>query len=254
MHVRFRRAFLLLVFLLPAVTAAKDGFKGGKKAAEATEADYQALALMKKAVGKITEIGGSDRGFTFRYEYTYLQPNQGKINAANKALARRQQQQVRRYNQILRMRDPVKKAAAMDRFIQRIQREQLNSAKGLFKLVTIRKNFDLEATSDVKVRFRSPPVEYDDKGHLKEYTAKELKALKGKDPKLPGYQGTWDQLTEGQTVKLYFKARPKKKDKKAKDQDPLESLGEDRPLVRMILVLKEATSDDVKPKKNKKGK
>jgi hypothetical protein len=250
MQSSLRWTFLLLVFAVPAVAANKGGKYQGRKATEATEADYKALARLTKPVGQIIDLEGSDGQFTFRYESTYLEPNPGKIKAANQAVARQQKQYLRRYNQILKMRDPVKQAAALDKLLLQIQRQQSKGAQGLFKVKSVRKDFQLRATTDVKVRFLHPPIEYDDKGHVKKYTPQELKALKGKDPKLPGYEGTWDQLAEGQKVRLYFK-KPKKKSKEDKDEEDLE---ETRPRVRMILILEDATSDDEVQKKKKKKK
>jgi hypothetical protein len=65
----------------------------------------------------------------------------------------------------------------------------------------------------MKVRTLSPPVDYDDKGNVKKYTAKELKKLRGKG-NLPGYPADFDSLREGQAVKVYL-AKPKAAKKKA---------------------------------------
>jgi hypothetical protein len=43
-----------------------------------------------------------------------------------------------------------------------------------FTLVAYRKQFDLQATDNVKVRLSKLPVEYDDKGFPKKYTDAEL--------------------------------------------------------------------------------
>jgi hypothetical protein len=97
---------------------------------------------------------------------------------------------------------------------------------------------DLRAADNIKVRANFPPTEYDDKGNLKRWTAKELKALKGKS-KLPGYPAEYDALRPGQGIQVYLaKALPKGQPKGLKaGDDPVETK---RPEVVMIVIMQEA--------------
>jgi hypothetical protein len=96
---------------------------------------------------------------------------------------------------------------------------------------------ELRAADNVKVRSNFPPVEYDDKGNLKRWTAKELKALKG-NSKLPGYPAEYDALRPGQGIQVYLaKALPKTAPKGLKTEEPKETM---RPEVVMILIVQEA--------------
>jgi len=98
-------------------------------------------------------------------------------------------------------------------------------------------DYELRAADNVKVRSNFPPTEYDDKGNLKRWTAKELKALKGHS-KLPGYPAEYDALRPGQGIQVYLaKALPNKGPKGLKTDDAVETM---RPEVVMILIVQEA--------------
>src|SRR5262249_19749027 len=70
------------------------------------------------------------------------------------------------------------------------------------KVVTTHIDYELDQTGDMVVRLLNPPVQYDDKGFPKKYTAAELKELKGDNPKLPGYQGDTSDLKTGIQVRV----------------------------------------------------
>jgi len=107
----------------------------------------------------------------------------------------------------------------------------------LFKNKEISQDYELRAADNVKVRSDFPPTEYDDKGNLKRWTAKELKALKG-NSKLPGYPAEYDALRPGQGIKVYLaKALPNKGPKGLKTEDPVETM---RPEAVMIQIVQEA--------------
>jgi hypothetical protein len=104
------------------------------------------------------------------------------------------------------------------------------------------KDFQVRAADDIKVRTNFPPTEYDDKGNLKRWTAKELKALKG-NSKLPGYPAEYDALRPGQIIDVYMakqslptKNTPlaKNKAKLKVEEDAVEP--DNRPKVVMIVI------------------
>lgn len=103
---------------------------------------------------------------------------------------------------------------------------------------------DLEPVEDLIVRRKNPPIAFDENGKIKRYTQKELKELKGEDPKLPGYQADFDSLQMGQIVQVSLvKKKPEKpvgKPKAIKKED-IEFLlnEEERPLVKMVLIVAE---------------
>lgn len=108
--------------------------------------------------------------------------------------------------------------------------------------LTSAKDFDVRAGNDIKVRSSYPPQEYDDKGNMKRWTAKELLALK-KGSKLPGYPAEYDILKPGQLVAVYLaKAIPaagKGKAKGLKIEDPVDAINT-RPEVVMLVVMQDA--------------
>jgi hypothetical protein len=118
----------------------------------------------------------------------------------------------------------------------------------LYQPQSLTKEVELQATDDVKVRLARPPEANDDKGKPKKYTAKELKELRGPDPKLPGYQAEFSDLHEGQIISVTLvkkkdapkppARKPGKPPKDAKDLDA-DLLLENLPQISMVLVIAE---------------
>ena len=93
---------------------------------------------------------------------------------------------------------------------------------------------EVRAVDKVVVRALYPPLEYDDKGNLKRWTAKELAALRGKT-KLPGYPSEYETLKPNHVVTVYFaKVEAPKGPKKKLDDDV--ALGATKPEVVMIVI------------------
>jgi hypothetical protein len=123
-----------------------------------------------------------------------------------------------------------------------------------YRLNTKKRPFVLDVADDVVVRVMQLPLQFDDMGKPKKYTAEEKKELRGKDPNLPGYKSDYDSLKPGQIVRVFFrtghavtppdKAEFKDVDKKQPDESSR---------VRMIVVLSDGDSakaggkDDAKP-------
>ena len=114
-----------------------------------------------------------------------------------------------------------------------------------FRISQITRDFELQPGDDMKVRLLQPPADFDVKGRPKRYTAKELKDMKGSDPKLPGYAADFDSLKPDQVVKVYLAA---KKDAhkstahprvKAKGKDAEDAPAPEKPEITMIVILGE---------------
>ncbi len=114
-----------------------------------------------------------------------------------------------------------------------------------FQVAHVTQSLEIQATDDMKVRMLRPPVDFDQKGRPRKYTTKELKELKGPDPKLPGYVADFDSLKPDQIVQVYLArkkealrrpSRRKNKDLEA-EADPERSSS--RPIVTMIMILQE---------------
>ncbi|MCI0460221.1 MAG: hypothetical protein L0Z62_24990 [Gemmataceae bacterium] len=98
----------------------------------------------------------------------------------------------------------------------------------------------LRASEKMLTRSYHPPLTYDDKGNVKQYTQKELKDLK--DPGLPGYRTESESLRTGQIVRVYLAKplAPMKGDKgKGKKIEDDELVAQDRPEVVVIMILAE---------------
>jgi hypothetical protein len=105
------------------------------------------------------------------------------------------------------------------------------------------KDFEFRAADKIKVRTGYPPTEYDNRGKMKRWTAKELKSLKGSS-KLPGYPAEYDLLRPGQYVAAYLaKQAPAGKSKikgiKGLKIDLVE-VPVNKPEVVMMVVIQEA--------------
>jgi hypothetical protein len=243
MRCRFGPAGLLTVLLLalPALAADKKKDPGARTT---NDADYQALADAHTVTGKLLSVGGTDKSLSLRVDYQVLEP---KPNAG-KGQAHAMQHLLHEQQQIMRTRNPLVRAQKLQQFEIDAIRQQNRAVNQAFKLVSEHKDFDLESTAEVKVRYLEPPAQYDDKGQLKKYTAAELKELKGKNPDLPGYEADFDKLTVGQAVRVTL-AVPKADKDKAKDKDAPDDR---KPLVSMVVIVADAPPAD--PPKGKKNK
>ena len=118
-----------------------------------------------------------------------------------------------------------------------------------YQMRQITKDVELWPADDMKVRTLVLPQDFDEKGRPRRYTSKELRELKGPDPKLPGYTADFDSLKPDQIVKIYLArkneavkppVREKPRRKKDKDDDDREPrTTEDRPEIAMIVIVTE---------------
>jgi hypothetical protein len=150
------------------------------------------LTQSYKLVGKVIKIENSKKDFDVKvkvYDPAKLQSLQDYIN--------------RRTLEIARIGNFAEKQRQALRFQAEVAKRKQNLTKDV--------NLKFTATEDMKVRLKTLPVEYDDKGKPKKLTAKEKAALKGPDKALPGYNAEWENLNKDQTVELYLtKPKPKK--------------------------------------------
>jgi len=288
----------LLPALWPSEAAGQKQQKNTPKLEDATDEDYAYVRKLKDVSGILTALDPETKTLTLRVEYyTYepipLKPNP-RANQQYNNLVRQQQRLINDYNQIMRAKNPAQQQQRMQKYGLDLQRfQQLAAQMGVqakYKTVAHQKELDFDVSPEVKVVRSKPPMEYDDKGNIKEYTKEELKKMR--DPDMPGYTARIDDLQAGQTVKLYL-GKPKAKkgsstskkdddakksdDPKAKEDDaakktdePAKKPGEDaRPpkdktdkkkgpqlaFVRQILIQTDADPDFQKtqPKKRKKG-
>ncbi len=220
----------------------KDDEEGNEKAKARKEAEK--LLTGPSFIGTLTKMSGnSQKDFTVQLTFKYREINQQAV-----AQYAQQQAQLRqRYVQALQNRNPYQRQQQL----AQIQAEMARVPQNLYSIKEIKKDIDLKAADDIKVRTLQPPIDYDDKGNVKKYTAKELKELKGTG-NLPGYTAEFDSLRNSQIVKVYLKkgavapnkkAMKKGKKKKKDDEDDDEDLDVEKPEAVLVIVLQEPPPD-----------
>src|SRR6266542_2914397 len=209
--------------MVPSDAVSQDKGKGKDKVKQeaTTDEDYTKLAKAKELTGKLTTLDPTAKALTIKAEYQTKEPIPPKnANAAQQLqnLQLEQQRLTTEYQQILNIKNPTTRAQRLQswqlRYSQWQNRYQtfLSKNQTQYKTVTHAKDYELDIDVDVKVARQNLPVEYDDKGNIKEYTKEELKKMRDKD--LPGYTAKFEDVQPGQTVKLYVAApKPAKKDK-----------------------------------------
>ena len=95
------------------------------------------------------------------------------------------------------------------------------------------KNVDLAPADEMIIRRSNPPVLFDDKGKPRKPSAKELKEMKG-DGNLPGYMAEASDLKANQMVTCYVQGK-----KKPVKKDDVDALTDNKPKVRMIVIVAE---------------
>ncbi|MCC6420903.1 MAG: hypothetical protein IT429_21930 [Gemmataceae bacterium] len=269
---------LALPLLLPAPAAGQK--KPGKKGARATEEnatgqDYAQIRQAKEVAGKLTNINSSSRTLTVKLEYQtteLVQPStKGKSNANQQNLLRQQQQLARDYQNIMHARNPIERQRRMQQWTIRFQQLQQRlggkaGAQPKFNVVKHAKEFEFDLAPDARVTRVMLPVEYDDKGNVKEYTRAELQKLR--DPKQAGYLARLEDVQIGQTLKLFLSKPKTAAPKKAEPGDAKvpgtripDDAGEDlglapgnRPCVQGILIQSEPDLAELPKEKRRKKK
>jgi hypothetical protein len=220
----------------------KDSPKSDKKDKDPPKTDTSAEAKEKKAAQdkmlasrkladvKLVQVEGAQRYLTVQLTLKYAVPNAGAANN----LANLQRQLV----DATRITNPIDRQRRLAEIAIDIEKNKRN-------LLTVKEEsqkIELQAADEMKVRTVLPPVEYDDKGKLRKLSEKELRELKGPDPKLPGYQADFDSLKTEQIVDVYLaapkggaaKGKPKAKPKET-DRD-VSAAEEPKPQVVMIII------------------
>ncbi len=253
---------LLLTLSLAAPPFAAAQKKAGKPKEEtATTDDYKALEHLKDIEGELTDLEPSTKQMTVKVGYPILQPNPqyqpGRDAGAQQRWVQRMNHLMQEQQRALNIRNPARRAQRLQQLSVEMQNAMLRAPSGPspYRVAFAYKDFDVEVPEEVVVRRLSLPGEYDDKGNVKEYTEAEKKELRGKDPKVPGYAATWDDVQVGQKVKLYLgkkKAAEKSKKDAAKNEDKEAARAGDEGAAKAPD--KDKAADQAAPKAGDKGK
>jgi hypothetical protein len=227
-----RLALLIVAISSTALCGAADEKKDAKKSDPAEKKALEKLTTSSTIIGKLSRVEGAQRYLTVNVAISIPVPTAASPANTLSLLQLRQQ--------LAAERSPANR--------QRLLLQHLQQAGGLgggYTIRTINKEVEIQATDEMKVRTLLLPVDFDEKGRPKKYTAKEIKELKGPDSKLPGYTADFDSLKPEQTVKIYLakkkeppveKGRDKAKDKADKDADAASS---EKPEAVMVVILDE---------------
>jgi hypothetical protein len=158
--------------------------------------------------GKLLNTPGTDGTFTLQVQYQQVQVNPNARTSPQLRNIQNELAQIQRLEvQMARSRNPQNELNRINQLVIRIQQQQAQATRNLYKVVTTTKSVDFHAADDVKVRYTQLPPLYDDKGNSRKYTREELKELKGKDTDLPGYEGTLATLQANQVVQVTLAPR-----------------------------------------------
>jgi hypothetical protein len=223
----------------------KDADKDKKDAAKKKDADKEKkekLTWGQELIGKLTFEGNSQKDFTLHVTQKIMEPDFGAQQQFARQQYELQQQQLR----MATARRPQDLAQAQQQYLQTLN-QLAQTQNRLFRPKDLKFDVPLRFAEKVKVRLLNPPIDYDDKGNVKRYTAKELKELQGTEG-LPGFTGDLDALRNGQIVKVFLaknaaakavppgKGAPPRKKKADEDED---EVGMARPEAVMIMVLQD---------------
>lgn len=200
---------LAIVWPLGAVEESK------KDSDDTTEAKPPVLKGKWNAVGAVygTVKSVSGDGMTLVVEYQEMQqnPKGNTNNNPNNAAQRQMQNFQNQLNAANRIKNPAQKAARIQQIMAQMQAAGLKQAMAQnnnFKMVTKKKDVDVQLGHELQVRVKDPPQEFDEKGQVKKYTSEELKKLKGPG-NYWGYPSDVGNLRPGAVVQafLYKKAK-----------------------------------------------
>lgn len=199
-----------------------------KESKEAKAARDSLIAAGKPFVAKLIQAEGSQKYVTVEVTQQVSTPNPDGARQVS-TIQRQIAEQQRNTNLAERQRRLGELAVDLEK-----------AKRNLVRTKDERHRLELLTADELKVRTLVPPLDYDDKGKPKKLTPKELKELKGPDPKLPGYTADFDSLKPGQMVEVHVsKPKPAAKPKN-KDKDLDEVVESDKPQVTMIVIVKEA--------------
>jgi len=248
-----RRILGLAIFFLGAgffTVVPALGQQKGQPPADMNEIDSDKLNV-GTFVGRLKGGVSPGEDFELEIEYKRAELNPKALQGGGQQvqqLLQAQQQIAQAQAALARARNPQEQARAMNQMQRTMQRLQLNQLRqatgaGQFKMVTDTKDIAFHAAGDVVIRRATPPVTgFDEKGNVKVPSPAELKAMKGPNPRLPGYEGKAEDLKAGSVVSVVMKrvvADPKAVEKPEHKNE-----------VTMIILEQEASSGPMKGKKN----
>lgn len=211
--------------------------------------------------GTLKSVPGTDRVFLLETEAKQLVPTGkgGGGGGRGNNIVQMQNQLAQAQRQLATATTPQARQRAMQNFQQVLTRQQRAMA-GLkggappgYKVDVVKREIEFQASEKAKVRTMTLPEQFDEKGNLKKFTAKELAELRGKDTTLPGYESAMEKLEAGQKIRVTLTPAPANAAAKNKDQDE-DAKADKRMQVKLIVIVAESTGDGKAMGKAKKKK
>ncbi|HEY7422878.1 MAG TPA: hypothetical protein VH682_01335 [Gemmataceae bacterium] len=243
-------AFVLTGFLLslPALSAEDKDKKADPKKDDANKTDVKKDETPKKGAAKKSAVKAADKDKDANTEKTVKAGVvAGKVMAvieSKKSIRIQVTFQVPKLNpgalQNIQNAQIQLAQATSPQAVINAQNAMAQAQAGLYTMQSVQKDYELQATDDVKVRMHNPPAQFDDKGRIKRYTQKELKELRGND-KQPGFPAEFSDLKQDQIVQVTLirkKGAPRTPVRKGKDVDP-DLLNDFLPQMSTIIILAE---------------
>lgn len=214
-------------------------------------------------IGTLKSTPGSDRIFLLEIETPQLVPSGGGGGGGRGGRGNNIMQQQNRLAQAQRAistaRTPQQRMQAMQRYQQAmLQQQRAMSGIGRggipgYRVNTIKQEIEFQLSEKARVRTMLLPEEFDDKGNVKKYSARELAQLRGPDSSLPGYSSSLDKLEPGQKVRVILGRVAASGPKADKDADP-DAKADKRSQVKTLVILGAASSDSPTGKAKRKNK
>src|SRR5262249_52947166 len=156
---------LALAWTLPLLAAAEKKDAKNKKDKDAADpkAKGEKIVYSGSFVGTLTQVSpNAQNDFTVQISFKYYEPNLQAIQ--NYQL--QQQQLALQQQQIMLIRNPVQRQQAILQLLRQAQQPPQN----LYTAKEFKRDIQLRAADDMKIRTLQPPIDYDEKGNIKKYT------------------------------------------------------------------------------------
>jgi hypothetical protein len=207
--------------------------------------------------GKLLQVPDDNGKFSAQVEVTRYEPKDPKHpEAYAKAMERvtHDQEHIAKLELELakakKPQDQANKLKQIETAQGQLERHMEQAAQDV-KVVKEHKTVDFQLSRDAKVRIMTLPARFDDEGKIKPYTEEERKALKGDNPKLPGYEAKLTDLKANDPVRLRFWHPVKDKTTDSatdSDKDSKTTSATQKGVVTEIVILNDDKSDKDKAK------
>jgi len=226
--------------------------------------------------GTVVSVPNTDRMCTLNVAYQKLQLKPGQnLARANQGLQLQYNRILRLQNQLMRPpsrgQNPMQTMQQLQNAMMQFQIQLARTEANMFQVVNAAQKVDFQVEENVKVRIKTLPEPFDEKGNIKKYSGEELAALKGKDKYLPGYESSIENLKPGQIVQVKLSqhkkprqtstsgkddAKETKKEKHAAGEKRKDASTEHKNQVGLIVILKDndaepSATTPVKSRNNK---